>query len=319
MKITTNTILILLGIFALGLVALIPMGIVAASMLSPVPQQPTVNVQATLDAIVQQTVVALTQTAPTQTPVPPTVIPATSTPLPTATFVPTSTPVTYCDWASFVKDVTIPDGTLMETGEVFTKTWRIKNRGTCTWTPDYMLVFTSGDAMGSTTALRLPGYVAPGQTVDISVTLTAPDKAGDYVGYWMLRNPSGTLFGSGDKANKAFYVEIEAIRPTDELPHGEVSGTISYPSEFNPPMMLYFQNVTTGEVIQYSVPENALSFKFLLPNGTYYVYAWAPGYNLEGAYVNADGRMKQFTIYGGLTTTIIIISDFRPTHHQPGP
>lgn len=317
MKITTNTILILLGIFALGLVALIPMGIVAASVLSPAPQ-PTVNMQATLDAIVQQTVVALTQTAPTQTPIPSTSIPPTSTPLPTATLVPTSTPTTYCDWAAFVKDVTIPDGSLFDTGEMFTKTWRIQNRGTCTWTPDYMLVFTSGESMGGTTALRLPGYVAPGQTVDISVTLTAPDRPGDYTGYWMLRNPSGTLFGSGDKANKAFYVMIKTVRPTEDLPHGEVSGNISYPSEFNPPMTVYFQNVVTGEVIQFYVPENAPTFKFLLPNGTYYAYAWAPGYNLEGAYVHADGRMKQFTIYGGLTTTITI-SDFRPTHHQPGP
>jgi hypothetical protein len=83
-------------------------------------------------------------------------------------------------------------------------------------------------------------------------------------------------------------------------------------------MTVYFQNVVTGEVIQFSVPENAPTFKFLLPNGTYYAYAWTPGYNLEGAYVNADGRMKQFTIYGG-ATTVITISDFRPTHHQPGP
>ena len=60
---------------------------------------------------------------------------------------------------AFVKDVTIPDGTQLSAGEVFTKTWRLQNRGTCTWTPDYMLVYTSGDQMGSTTAVRLPGNV----------------------------------------------------------------------------------------------------------------------------------------------------------------
>jgi len=317
MKITTNTILILLGIFALGLVILVPVGIVAASMLAPAPQ-PSTDAQATLQSMVTQTIAALTQTAPTQTPVPPTAIPPTSTLVPTATSIPTSTPVSYCDWAAFVKDVTIPDGTIFETGEIFTKTWRIKNRGTCTWTPDYMLVFTSGDAMGETTALRLPGYVAPGQTVDISVTLTTPARAGHYTGYWMLRNPSGLLFGSGDGVNKAFYVEIQVLRPRVELPHGEVSGTISYPSEFNPPMTMYFQNVLTGEVIQFSIPENHMNFTFLLPNGTYYAYAWAPNYNLEGAYVYQDGRMKQFAIYGG-ATTYITISDWITTHHVPGP
>lgn len=310
MRITTNTILILFGIIVLGLIALIPIGWVAASMLAPQPQ-PTVDAQATLQSL-------QTQTAPTQTstPIPPTAIPPTSTPVPTATTIPTSTPVSYCDWAAFVKDVTVPDGSLFEAGEMFTKTWRIKNRGTCTWTPDYMLVFTSGDAMGETTALRLPGYLAPGQTVDISVTLTAPARAGQYTGYWMFRNPSGMLFGSGDNANKAIYVEIEVLHPRVDLPHGEVSGTISYPSEFNPPMTVYFQNVVTGEVIQFSVPENHMEFTFLLPNGTYYAYAWAPNYNLEGAYVYPDGRMRQFTIYGG-GTTYITISDWTPTHHLP--
>ena len=101
------------------------------------------------------------------TPVPPR---PTNTPVPTA--------VSYCDWAAFVKDVSVPDGTRLSPGETFTKIWRLQNRGTCTWTPDYMLVYTSGDPMGATTAIRLPGYVAPGQTVDMSITLTAPASAG---------------------------------------------------------------------------------------------------------------------------------------------
>ena len=86
--------------------------------------------------------------------------------------------------------------------------------------------------MGATTAVRLPGNVAPGQTVDVSVTLTAPASAGYHIGYWMLRNPSGALFGAGNKANEAFYVEIKT---KVDLPHGTVTGSLCYPSEFNPP------------------------------------------------------------------------------------
>ena len=41
----------------------------------------------------------------------------------------------------------------------------------------------------------IPGNVAPGQTVDVSVTLTAPVSAGYHISYWMLRNDSGALFG----------------------------------------------------------------------------------------------------------------------------
>ncbi len=317
MKLTANSLFIIFAILMLGLAALFPLSIVAAQVLVP-RSLPTSNPQATLEAIVQQTVVALTQTAPTQTPLPPTAtaIPATNTPAPTATFVPTSTPVSYCDWVAFIKDVTIPDGATLQPGETFVKTWRLKNRGTCTWTPDYMLVFVNGAQMSSATATRLPGYVAPGQTVDVSVAFTAPTTPGHYTSYWMLRNSAGVLFGAGDNANKAFYADIKVAR--ESLPHGTVKGTIYYPSEFNPPMTLYFQKVGTNELIQFSIPENRNEFSLLLPNGTYYAYAWAPGYNLEGAYVKTDGTLRQFTVTGGATTYSIDITDWTVEHHLPG-
>jgi hypothetical protein len=210
---------------------------------------------------------------------------------------------------AFIKDVTIPDGTQLSAGEVFTKTWRLQNRGTCTWTPDYMLVYTSGDQMGSTTAVRLPGNVAPGQTVDVSVTLTAPASAGYHISYWMLRNPSGALFGTGGKANEAFYVEIKT---KVDLPHGTVTGALCYPSEFNPPMTLYLEKAGTNETIQFSIPENQNFFSVLLPNGSYYAYAWAPGYNLEGAYTDSSGLMKTFVVSGGQTTPNINLCDWSP-------
>ena len=311
MKITNNTILVLFGLFAAGLIALIPIGWAAASMLAPQPQ-PTADTQATLQFLV-------TQAAPTQTLVPPptqvVVPPPTNTPLPTMTLVPTATPVSYCDWAFFVKDVTVPDDSLMGPGETFVKTWRIKNRGTCAWTPDYMLVFNSGSAMGGTTSVRLPGYVAPGQTADVSVTLTAPLEPGDYAGYWMLRNPSGALFGAGDHANKPLFVDIEVIRPS--LSYGIVSGFISYPSEFVPGMSLFFLNVDTQEVIESSVPYNFYEFSLTLPVGTYVAYAWAPGYELEGGYVYSDSTLRPFTIYGGQVTPGIVISDWQAGPHMP--
>jgi hypothetical protein len=313
MKSSTQITLIVFASIILALVACLPITMLAMPLLSSNPTS-TPDTFATIQAMVTQTVAAQTQYAPTQTPLPPTAIP-TSTPIPaTNTPLPTATAVTYCDWVSFVKDVTVPDGTAFEPGDIFTKTWRLKNRGTCTWTPDYMLVYTSGSQMGGTTAVRLPSYVAPGQTVDVSVTLTAPNTAGKFVGYWMLRNPSGTLFGYGDKANQAFYVEIK-VKASD-LPHGTVTGDICYPSEFNPPMTLYFEQVGTSQIIQFSIPENYISYSVLLPNGTYYAYAWAPGYNLEGAYVNSDGTLKPFVVQGGQTTSGIRICDWGPDHHS---
>jgi len=316
MKLTTNSILILAGIIALGVMACFPITLFAMPLFNP--QQPEqIDSFATVQAMVTQTIVAMTQNAPTQTPISPTAtpLPATVTPVPaTSTPLPTATAVSYCDWVAFVKDVTIPDGTKFLPGETFTKIWRLKNRGTCTWTPDYMLVFVGGEQMGNTSAVRLSSYVAPGQSVDVSVTLTTPIIKGPYVGYWMLRNSSGVLFGYGDNANKAFYVDITV----KNLSHGEVTGSFYYPSEFNPALTLYFENAVTGETLQFSIPESNPNYKVLLPNGTYYAYAWAPGYNLQGAYVYENLTMKPFVVKGGQTTSGINLSDWSPYPHSRG-
>jgi hypothetical protein len=178
-----------------------------------------------------------------------------------------------------------------------------------------MLVYTAGDRMGSTTAVRLPGNVAPGQSVDVSVVLTAPASAGYHVSYWMLRNPSGALFGSGTGANEAFYTEI---RTQEDLPHGTVTGSLCYPSEFNPAMTLYFEKAGTNETIQFSIAERQNFYSVLLPNGTYYAYAWAPGYNLEGAFVNSSKLMKTFVVQAGQTTGGIDLCDWSPYPHARG-
>ncbi|MFZ5857772.1 MAG: NBR1-Ig-like domain-containing protein [Chloroflexota bacterium] len=115
---------------------------------------------------------------------------------------------TYCDAAQFVADVTVPDGAVYAPGATFKKTWRLKNIGTCTWTTGYSLVYASGEKMGTVTAVALPSNVAPGQTVDVSVDLTAPASAGKYRGNWQLANASGVKFGIGSTAQGVFWVEI---------------------------------------------------------------------------------------------------------------
>lgn len=121
---------------------------------------------------------------------------------------PTSVPPTQvCDVAQFIDDVTIPDGTTFKPNETFTKTWRLKNVGTCSWTPSYAVVFSNGDSMNGPATQALAGNVNPGQTVDISVNLTAPAADGNYRGNWKLRNAAGVLFSQ-------FYVDIKVKTPT---------------------------------------------------------------------------------------------------------
>ncbi len=308
MKITTNSILIFFGIIALAIMACLPVSIFAMPLIGQ--NQPSdVDSAATLQVIVAQTLAATTQNAPSPTPTlflpSVTPVPATRTPVPTA--------ISYCDWAMFIKDVSIPDGTELSPGEVFTKTWRLQNRGTCTWTHDYDVVFYGGAQM-SGAAMQVPGYVVPGQTVDVAVTFTAPSAPGHYTGYWLLRNSTGGLFGTGVHADETFYVDIYV----KDLPHGTVTGSLCYPSEFNPPMTLYFEKAGTSERIQFAIVENQNVYSVLLPNGTYYAYAWAPGYNLEGAYTDTNSLMRTFVVRGGETTSYINLCDWSPVSHARG-
>jgi hypothetical protein len=122
-----------------------------------------------------------------------------------------------CSRAQFVADVTVPDGTTIAPGATFTKTWRLRNIGNCIWTTSYALVFNSGTAMTSQTAVNFPNNVAPGQTVDLSVQLTAPTTPGQYIGYWQLRDGSGNIFGIGWNANKSFWVEINVSSTSNNV------------------------------------------------------------------------------------------------------
>jgi hypothetical protein len=103
---------------------------------------------------------------------------------------------------AFVADVTVPDGQVFTASTPFTKTWRLRNSGTCTWSTAYSVVFSSGNSMSGPATQALTSSVAPGATIDISINMTSPASQGEYTGYWQLRNSSGQNFGS-------FYVQIE--------------------------------------------------------------------------------------------------------------
>jgi len=150
-------------------------------------------------------VIATTEAPPTEEP-----------PTPTKTLTPTITNTTIpCDRAAFVTDVTIPDGEELQPNETFTKTWRLKNDGSCTWTSSYALIFDSGDSMSGPASKQLTsGTVAPGATMDVSVNLTAPSSPGTYKGYWKLRNGSGVNFGIGAGGTNPFWVEIKVVPNT---------------------------------------------------------------------------------------------------------
>ena len=146
----------------------------------------------------------------------------TPSPVPTAIVAPVNQNCT--DSAAFVSDVTVPDNTVVASNTAFTKTWKLKNTGTCTWDSSYLIANISGAAMS-----QQPGYwivqqgqtVPPNQTVDISVGMTSPVDNGNYVSYWGLKKVDGQFMPVEGGANgNSFYVKIK-------VNNGAISGNIT--------------------------------------------------------------------------------------------
>jgi len=115
------------------------------------------------------------------------------------------------DELKFVADITIPDKTTVLAGKPFTKTWKIKNNGTCTWTDSYKLVFSKGDQMTDKKEINLPEgtIVLPDDTIEISVYMTAPKEKGSYASFWLMKSPDQKLFGAGTNRDQAIWVKVE--------------------------------------------------------------------------------------------------------------
>ncbi len=192
----------------------------ARGALTPVP---TVDLNLVYTQAAETAYAQLTQTAlaapstPTDTPTPT----ETNTPRPTNTPLITDTPLggipsptpfptlsggggsggEVYDDAVYVDDVTIPDGSEISPGAVFVKTWRVRNTGISTWTPNYAVIY--GWASDNWKSIKnsppapspIGKSVKPGEEVDVSITLKAPVESGYYQATFRLRNDRGYNFG----------------------------------------------------------------------------------------------------------------------------
>jgi hypothetical protein len=105
------------------------------------------------------------------------------------------------DRAVYVADITIPDNTRLAPTEAFTKIWRIRNEGNCAWSQPYGLVFGDQEPMRADPTRPLTRLVRPGEEIDLSIDLIAPERAGTYRSIWALQGEENQVFGS-------FYVQV---------------------------------------------------------------------------------------------------------------
>lgn len=125
-----------------------------------------------------------------------------------------------CDLAQPGKpfDITIPDDTYLNPGEYFSKTWRLVNAGGCNWTENFTVVWFSGNDLGVNKEQPLGIHVAPGESVDVTVDMVAPQTPGSYQSNWKLRNENNELFGIGPQGVSPFWARIVVLAPNDATP-----------------------------------------------------------------------------------------------------
>jgi len=165
--------------------------------------------------------------------------------------VPTTAPAACYDNMAFIADLTIPDDTVLNPRQDFTKIWRFQNTGTCTWDASYRFVFVQGDSMGGAAA-SISGTVRPGETYDMSIAMRSPSTPGRYGGLWQMVNGKNVPFGT------RVWVKIRipgAEPPPTAIPQPTAIPPVQ-PTLPTAPVIDYFQSsansVSQGNVVTLS-------------------------------------------------------------------
>lgn len=120
------------------------------------------------------------------------------------------------DKALLVQEVNYPADTRVSAGEIITKTWRLQNVGTCSWSDSYRLVWSEGNVRTAET-IELDDTIVPGEIADISAEVTIPQGFGRYRGAWWLQNGQGGRFGTGINGNNPLTLNVVVPAPPATL------------------------------------------------------------------------------------------------------
>jgi hypothetical protein len=217
--------------------------------------------------------------------------------------VPTPGPGPCSNNAAFIADVTVPDGTSFQPNQQFNKIWRVQNVGSCTWNPKYQLVFTGGEQMTNLTQVAVPSNIAPGQTVDLLIAMTAPAIGGTHTGQWQLHGEEGARFGP------VLTVKINTIVPVPPPQAAITSPGAGFQFAAGTVIRITFQGVGNTELSSVSLYiNNTLVSKATSRTPSRIitgVYDWQPGVGNYTLYAVATDIQGQSTTSGKISGTII--------------
>jgi len=115
----------------------------------------------------------------------------------------------------FVRDLTYRDGTEVPTGRQVDKMWVVRNDGPVAWPEGTTLQFSGGDQLDH--VVNDVVLAEPGQEVELSATVIAPEAEGRFTTYFRLVDENGRMFG------QRFWVDIRVVPEAAEA--SENSGT----------------------------------------------------------------------------------------------
>ena len=141
----------------------------------------------------------------------PITLPPTSQPNPshsqTQSEEPIATPTPVCDpYLTYISDLSLPDGTIVEPGQTLDKRWQVENSGSCNWDKRYRLKLVAGPNLGASIDQALYPARSNTQTM-IRIIFTAPDESGVQRSAWQAHDPHGEPFGD------PIFIEIAVQEP----------------------------------------------------------------------------------------------------------
>lgn len=120
----------------------------------------------------------------------------------TAGVVATFTTKNGCNDGSFLGETEPFDQDKLVAKKNYSKGWTILNTGTCTWDEGYSFTYmaelSDPEIKGYSIVLKknTPGdYTKPGHSQTFIVKLVTPATAGEYKGYWKMKDDAGNFFG----------------------------------------------------------------------------------------------------------------------------
>lgn len=123
--------------------------------------------------------------------------------------------------ARFVKE-SFPDKHSVNVGDVFCKSWWMRNDGETAWPAGTQFLQTSGDDI-SAKIVTLKNAVNAGQTFEISVQCKAPAQEGRYTAFFRLQ--TGRI-----KFGHKVSCDILCVKPAQPVEHQDFESDLMKPT-----------------------------------------------------------------------------------------